>query len=222
MHIKTLALVALTSSDRGQTLHSMKIDQYNETESGLDFVIFDRLKTTRKVLKPKVVSCISSDIPTLNLRDYVIEYMRRTLPYREECANKGMEFPKQLFISWFTKRPVTRQTLTRWLRDCLEKSGIDSNQFTAHSFRGAGLSSAYAHGASIESIVKHGSWTNVNTFKRHYFAPENDSAIGSIILNQYKGGEYSPNKNFNLSIYSKSIHRTRCSCNTAIQVYILT
>lgn len=186
---KTLALVALTSSDRGQTIHQMRVDQFTRTDNGLDFVIFNRLKTTRKILKPKVVSCITSDIPSLNLLNYVTEYIQRTHPYREECAKEGDEFPNQLFLSWFTKRPVTRQTLTRWLRNCLEKSGIDSSQFTAHSFRGAGLSAAYAHGASIESIVKHGCWTNVNTFKRHYLAPENNSTVGKIILNQYKGGE---------------------------------
>ena len=117
--IKTLALIALTSSDRGQTLHLMDVEKYTITEKGIDFVIYDRLKHTRKTLKPKVITCVTSDIDSLNVSDYVSAYMERTKPLRLEIVQKGDESPTQLFLSW------------------------------AHSYRGAGLSHAYNHGASI-------------------------------------------------------------------------
>ena len=187
--IKTLTLIALSSSDRGQTLHLMKIDNVAESPTGIDFVIFDPIKTTKRVLKPKIISCITTENEALNVCHYVKEYMTRTSPLREEAVSKGNEMPKQLFLSWVTKKPVTKQTLARWLRLCLDSAGIDSKKYGAHSIRGAGLSSAYNHGASINQIIDHGNWTNTNTFHRFYNAPENDSNVGKIILNQYKGGK---------------------------------
>lgn len=184
--LKTLALIALTSSDRGQTLHSIKIDNLVESETGIDFVVLDRLKTTRRVAKPKIVSCITSDIESLNVAEYLKCYLQRTLPLRRDALSNGFEEPKELFLSWKTKKAVTRQTLSRWLRTCLQLSGIDSKAYGGHSFRGSGLSSAFKNGASIQQIVKHGDWTNTNTFSRFYNAPERDSEVGQIILNQYK------------------------------------
>lgn len=189
--LKTLALIALTSSDRGQTIHSMNIENSSTTDNGIDFVIFDRLKNTGKIHKPKVISCLSSDIDSLNVCDYVKEYMVRTLPIRLESTAKGFDEPTQLFLSWHTKKPVTRQTLARWLRMSLSDAGIDTNQFTAHSYRGAGLSHAFNHGASIDQIVAHGCWTNTETFKRHYFAPANGTPIANIILRDFEKSEYS-------------------------------
>lgn len=186
--LKTLALVALTSSDRGQTIHLMDIEKTTSAEDSLQFVIFDRLKTTGRVQKPKVITCHSCDIPSLNVCDYVLNYMNRTLALRAKSVNEGKSKPTQLFLSWATKKAVTRQTLARWLKTILKMAGIDTTQFTGHSFRGASLSNAYQHGANINQIVCAGSWTNTETFKRHYFAPENDTPVGRIILDHFSRG----------------------------------
>lgn len=187
--LKTLALIALTCSDRGQTLHLMDLNKMAYTDEGIDFVIFDRLKTTRKVLKPKVITCLKSDTPSLNVCEYVKAYLEKTECIRQEHTERGRPKPTKLFLSWATKKPVTRQTQARWLKLCLKLAGINADQFSAHSFRGAGLSNAYKNGASIEEIVKAGSWTNVETFKRHYFAPESSSGVGKIILSALQSGK---------------------------------
>ena len=83
-----------------------------------------------------------------------------------------------------TKRPVTGQTITRWLLEVLTISGIDTNKYKAHSFRGAGLSSAKEKGASISDIVKAGNWSNEGTFRTFYQAPCDESDIGRMILDQ--------------------------------------
>ena len=106
--IKTLTLITLSSSDRGQTLHPMKIDNVPESFTGIDFVIFDPIKTTKRVLKPKIISCITTENEALNVCHYVKEYMTRTSPLREEAVSKGNEMPKQLFLSRVTKKPVTK------------------------------------------------------------------------------------------------------------------
>ena len=102
---------------------------------------------------------------------------------------QGTPKPSQLFLSWATKKPVTKATISRWLTTTLKLAGIDTTQFTAHSYRGAGLSAAHSKGASIEKIVEHGNWSNVDTFHSYYNAPDRDSPIGQIILNHFKPGE---------------------------------
>ena len=184
--LKTVALLALTSSDRGQTLHLLNIENADITVEGISFVIFDRLKNSGRVVKPKVVKCISSDIPSLNVADYVSSYMNRTLAIRAHHVAQGLEKPTQLFLSWATKKSVTKQTIGRWLTSVLKMAGINTDQFAAHSYRGAGLSAARAKGASIEKIVEQGCWKNIKTFQSFYSAPSEDSSIGQLILDHYK------------------------------------
>lgn len=94
-------------------------------------------------------------------------YMNRTLAIRVSQTVKGLPKPTQLFLSWVTKRPVTKSTMARWLTSVLKLSGIDTNQFTVHSYRGAGLSAALTRGAPIDQPIKVGNWTNTNTFMKH-------------------------------------------------------
>ena len=175
--LKTSALIALSSSDRGQTLHLMNINRYHLSSQQLSFVITERLKTTKRTLKPKVVNCVASDKPALSPYLYVQEYISRTAPLRRPEHD-------QLFISWATKRPVTRVTLARWLKSVLLSAGIDTKIFSAHSYRGASLSSAFAKGVSITDIISAGDWANSTTFFNHYLAPSSNSSVGQIILSQ--------------------------------------
>lgn len=177
---KTLALVALSSADRGQTIHLMDIENMTVSDDKISFVIFDRLKHTRRVIKPKVIDCIPSENPALNVQEYVKFYLEATSAFRDRVSPPAT----RLFLSWLTKRPVTRQTLSRWLKCVLSQAGIDTTQFSGHSYRGASLSTAFHHGANIKQIIEAGSWSSVNTFRRHYLAPENNSEVGKIILQQ--------------------------------------
>ena len=174
--LKTIALMALSSSDRGQTLHLAKISQMISDEEGVHFVVKERTKSTRKVLRPIVINCVSSSMPELDVAHCVNFYVNSTTEFRINDID-------QLFISWRTKLPVTRQTLARWLKLTLQMAGIDTSIFTAHSFRGAGLSHAYTKGTPINKIVAAGNWRNAETFRKYYCAPADDSPIGNIILN---------------------------------------
>lgn len=181
--LKTLALIALSSSDRGQTLHSLNIDRTQIENDGISFVVHDILKTTkRRNMKPRVVRCIVTDDPSLNVCDYVLTYMNRTLAIRSSYCKRGLDKPVKLFLSWKTKAPVAKNTLARWLKEVLSMAGIDTKQFSAHSFRGAGLSSAASRGASAKDILAAGDWTNINTFNNFYNAPPSNSAVGRLIL----------------------------------------
>lgn len=184
--LKTLALIALSSSDRGQTLHLMNIEQTELTGDSVKFLIYDRLKTTNKVAKPKEIICVMTDNESLNVCDYVLNYMTRTFSYRSQAVKKGLEKPTQLFLSWATHKPVSKPTISRWLTTVLGLCGIDTNQFKAHSFRGAGLSNAKSKGATIQQIMTAGDWTNAQTFNSFYNAPSTESSMGKLILNNHQ------------------------------------
>ena len=172
--LKTIALMALTSSDRGQTLHLASPKSMTISEDKVEFIILDRTKTTRKVLRPIIISCVSSTIPELDVANHVKAYLNLTKDHRK--------FDDKLFLSWKTLKPVSRQTLSRWLTTVLKSARINTDKYQAHSYRGSGLSKALKSGASVSQIVFAGNWSNSSTFFTHYNAPSDDSEIGRIIL----------------------------------------
>jgi len=184
--LKTLALIALSSSDRGQTLHALNIENTHLTAEGVEFVIFTPLKTTHIRRKPKVVKCLSTQQDELNVAAYTLSYMNRTIPMRAACVKRGIPKPTNLFLSWKTKLPASRQSILRWLKLILKISNVTSENYSGHSFRGSGLSYAFHSGASIHQILEAGNWTNVKTFNNHYNNPDESSPVGKIILNQLK------------------------------------
>ena len=84
---------------------------------------------------------------------YVKSYVLETSKFRNE--NHG-----DLFLSWVTKKPVTKVSPARWLKTVLAVFAINNNDFSAHSYRGASLSSAYNKGVSLNNILKAGDRTN--------------------------------------------------------------
>ena len=178
--LKTIALIALSSSDRGQTLDLLDINNVEIKDSGISFIVSKKLKHHRKSINPKSVNCVQSDIDSLNVSSYVTSYMEKTSALRQN--ENGKLSPAKLFLSWATKKEVSKRTISRWLTTVLALSGIDTNKFKAHSYRGAGLSAAYAKGVPIEKIIAHGNWKDAGTFRRHYSAPPEDTPVGRIIL----------------------------------------
>ena len=173
--LKTIALLALTTSDRGQTLHKAHIDNMIFCDdNSVKFIIKEKLKTTRKILKPTTITCVSAKEEHFNVANHVKFYLEATKEFRKDN--------RYLFLSWKTKRNVSRPTLARWLKIVLKLSGINTSQYSAHSYRGAGLSDAFYKGAPIHKIIEQGNWSDVNMFWSHYPAPPSDSHLGHIIL----------------------------------------
>ncbi len=66
-------------------------------------------------------------------------------------------------------RPITAQTVSRWLVTCHSSAGIDTSIFKAHSARAASSSKAVATGYPISKVLAAGNWSNKsNTFVRFY------------------------------------------------------
>ena len=111
--LKTCMLIALSSSDRAQTLQLMEHDKWHTTGRGVEFPIFSKTKTSRHRRKPRVVICPRWSDPSLDVDRCVTTYMTRTLVFRWRAVKKGLPKPKQLFLSHRTGLPVARNTISR-------------------------------------------------------------------------------------------------------------
>ena len=118
--LKTVMLVALTSSDRAQTLHALRRDQVEVTDDGLEFVILSHLKHTRPGSQATKVVCVEWDAPELNVADYVLYYMQRTLRFRRKAWSVEGKEVNQLFLSHRTGRA----SISRWICEVLELAGM--------------------------------------------------------------------------------------------------
>ena len=182
--LKTVALVALTSSDRAQTLQALRVDRVSSTPQGLEFVVFDVLKTSRRGRPARVVRCVSWDAPELDVVDYVLKYIDRTLSFRWRAYRKGLGKPNQLFLSHQTGLPVARATISRWVKEVMNLAGIDTSVFLPGSTRGASVSAASRRGTSLEQILQAGDWTHLGTYQRFYHRHVDDTPVGRLILEE--------------------------------------
>ena len=74
--------------------------------------------------------------------------------------------------------PASRDTIARWLKDCMGEAGVNLGLFTAHSCRSASTSAANRGGVPLETILSHGDWSNAKTFFTHYLK-ELQTVIGT-------------------------------------------
>ena len=91
------------------------------------------------------------------LREYILR--RKTLSLSHS----------QLLVSYRKPhKPVHKETVSRWLKDILLLSGIDTSVFTSHSFRAALTSKAKSADVPIDDILKQGQWSTQLTWMKFY------------------------------------------------------
>lgn len=173
---KLVMLIALTCASRAQSLHLLDIanmkkgcDTYTLYYSGL-------LKQTRAGSANPVAE-LKSYPPDRRLCVIFVlkEYLRRTLLLRKNYSC--------LFLSYIKPyKPVTKDTISRWLRAVMQKSGIDVNQFKSHSIRGASTSKALNSFVPVDKILKVAGWSSTSTFRRFYNKPIGDNDYAAAVL----------------------------------------
>jgi len=166
--LKTCMLVALLSAQRQQTLKFLQVDQM---EIGTDSIIFhvDRLlKQSRPGNVGKTIELKA--YPTekrLCVYTYIIKYLEATQQLRQG--------EKQLFISY--KKPhakVTTDTIARWIKTIMVKSGVDTDMFKPHSTRSASTSKANMSTSvlvPVSEIMAMAGWSKEGTFAKFYNKP---------------------------------------------------
>lgn len=163
---KLVALLALATGQRLQTLASIDINNIHRTDEKIDIPISKRIKTSaRNRFQPLLSLPFLNSDPEICVASTLLSYLEKTKPLRGPI--------KSLFIS-ITKpyRAISTQTLSRWVKNILQKSGVDTDKFSAHSTRHAATSAANRKGVNFDTIRLSAGWSiNSKMFCQVYNRP---------------------------------------------------
>ena len=160
--LKLVTIMACISTQRIHTLSLIDVRHIKFYPSATYLYIFDDLKVARH--RPHFVITLPSlsDKDQLQTIEILQLYLERTRTFRLDKHHK-------LFLSWrHPHKPVTTDTLARWIREVMQAAGINIKAFGAHSVRGASASFALDQHASIDSVLQAGDWSCLQTFNKHY------------------------------------------------------
>ena len=160
--LKLVMLLSLVTAQRGQSIHMLDISGMALTESCCTFLLLEHIKTSRPGNSGPCIkfSRFTPDedicpIKTLNA------HLQRTEKVRQDNTQLLLSYVKPF-------KPVSRDTISRWMKMVLHEAGIDTSMFKPHSTRAASCSKANAKSVPVESIMKAAGWSSENTFRRFY------------------------------------------------------
>jgi len=156
---KLATILACLSVQRVHTLSLIDCNVQFLDEATYLYVFHD-LKVARS--RPWFVITLPAlrDADTLGAAQLLQTYLTLTKPVRSER--------RQLLLSFVQPhKPVTPDTIARWIRGVLADAGIDTSRFGAHSVRGASSSLAQSV-APLDEVLKAGDWSSLSTFHKHY------------------------------------------------------
>lgn len=166
---KLAILLALATGQRIQTLFSIHTKNILISNDRVEIVITDILKTSAPGNSGLKISleCFVNQ-PEICPVKTLLQYLQATSQLRV-----GEDSLNYLFITF--KRPHKKascQSISRWIREVMRESGIDTSKFSSHSTRHAAASRAHRVGLTVDSILKAVGWsTRSSTFARHYNRP---------------------------------------------------
>lgn len=179
--LKCVGLIALASAQRVQTIASIKLSKIIFREDEVLIYISDQLKTS-KPGKPQ--PCLRmpkfTDKPEWCIFSCLQEYIKQTSVRRSNSTDS-------LFLSLSKPyRSVGSQTISRWVKSLLMRSGVDTSIFKAHSCRHASTSAALKLGVSIDAIRRTAGWSATsNVFAKFYDRPIVDPHMfAKTVLNE--------------------------------------
>jgi hypothetical protein len=174
--LKLTMLIALTNAARVQTLHQLSCNILEKTKDGIVLHINGLLKQSRpgyhfsslklKAYPPDRRLCVLT---------YYKEYMKRTKIHRNKSVSLLLSFVKPF-------KPVTKDTISRWIKTVMERSGIDTKIYTSHSVRAASTSKAKACMVPITDIMKVAGWSQESTFTRFYHKQTETPSFADAVL----------------------------------------
>ena len=175
--LKLVTLCALVTGHRSQTIHAFDLDSCEIKSTCAKFRVNSLLKHTTPSRGDNVITLPAfGEDKRLCVVTYLREYIKRSRPFRSSS---------QLFMSFISPHgPVSKDTISRWIKLTLKKAGIDTKIFKAHSTRAASTS-AVQRDVDISVIMKSAGWTRKSTFARFYkktIFGEEESAFGKAVL----------------------------------------
>lgn len=151
--LKLVILLALTTGQRMQTLSLIDIRNIKENDDHIKIKIPERIKTSgRNKKQPTLTLPFFTQNRKLCVATTLQDYLKVTKNLRSDTEH--------LLISF--QRPhgeVTAQTISRWIKEILQKCDIDTDTFSAYSTRHASTSAAKRSGVNIDTIKQTAGWT---------------------------------------------------------------
>ncbi|XP_041417410.1 uncharacterized protein LOC121393314 [Xenopus laevis] len=197
LSFKALFLVAITSAKR--------IGELQALSSKEPYLVFLQDRVVLKPLpffRPKVASLSNTN------QEIILPYINQETQEKDDqlqfldvgrslkiYVNRTKEFRKDenLFISFAGKNKglkASKPSLARWIKETIQMAYIKEDrlppfQIAAHSTRKMSTSWAEVAGVSMDNICKAATWSNPNTFVRHYrvdILAAQEASFGSRIL----------------------------------------
>ena len=157
-------LLALTSSQRCQTLAALDIANMKKTEQYYLFCLEKHTKQNRPGNLFSTFCVRRYDHDNLCPYQTLEAYVERTSVLRGTTTIK-------LFISYVKPhKAVGTQTIGRWIKQLLQESGIDTTVFKAHSTRAASVSKV-SHSLPTDTILNHVGWKSDCVCRKFYNKP---------------------------------------------------
>lgn len=159
---KLVTMIALATLMRASEIAAIGYRSVVFSERGVVFSL-DRLRKAQRNGPLQSFSILNDPDPILCPVLALKEFVERTNQFRRE-TDEG-----KLFVALIAPhRPVSASTVSRWIKSFLQKAGINTRCFGAHSTRGAAASKAVSDGVPVEAILRAGSWSKETTFNRFY------------------------------------------------------
>ena len=178
--LKLVMLLALTRPSRSSDLANLDIRYQRYLPEGVTFqpvALAKQMRQNKQMADfffPKY-----PDDPRLCPVATLQAYEQKTRDLRQ---GGSPDHHKLLLPTIKPHRPVSPSTIARWLRMVLDKAGIDSGIFKAHSTRGASTSAAARAGVTTADIMQAADWSSESVFQKFYYKPTRDTSFGTTVL----------------------------------------
>ena len=185
LSLKLGFLLAVTSTNRVSEVVSHDLRFRRFSPEGVSFQLPFLIKKTKvgQNLKTSFHASFPSN-PNLCVEQCLKEYENCTLPFHVVDPAK----PNRLLFSHIRPhKPITSETLVRWVKEVLARAGVDTNIFKAHSVQWASATAAHNKGVSLEDILHLAEWSAHSMFRRFYYQPtHNPGPARSLVSTPYE------------------------------------
>jgi hypothetical protein len=176
---KLAMLLCLTTAQRCQTIHLIDIYGLQALQGKFRLTITHKLKQNKhgRHIDPIELMEFKGD-EKLCVVEHLKEYLKRTQQLRGEHTKLFLSFIKPY-------HPVTKDSISRWVKSVLQQAGVDVTKYTAHSSRAATTSHTKRKGLSLQDIMKTAGWTSATTFEKFYHKPaETPKTFGQTVMSE--------------------------------------
>ena len=146
---KLSLLLLLVTGQRGQFIHLLSLNGIQLTSQTAYLSLEEHTKTSRpnNAAAAVTITEFTPDSPLTTQK----AYMKKT-----ETLRNG---ENKLFISFIKpNKAVSRDTISRWTKQVLTNSGIDTKIFTSHSTRAASATKAHQKEIPLDTILNTIGW----------------------------------------------------------------